>query len=47
MVKMDEPKMCPICGKHYAEDATLTAREGQDTTTESLYCTCDEAKEEK
>lgn len=41
MVKMDEQKLCPICGKHILEDAVLSAREGADTTTETLYCNCD------
>jgi hypothetical protein len=41
MNKMDEQKLCPICGKHIHEGATLSPREGEDATTETLYCTCD------
>ena len=41
MDKMDEKRLCPICGKHILEDATLTSIEGEDDLLGSLYCTCD------
>ena len=38
---MDEPRLCPICGKHILEGAELTSIEGEGASPELIYCTCE------